>query len=349
MRIVQVVKRFGMCGGMEEYAYRLTCELSKLGVKVHVVCEEKVSEPEVGTIEIVQLGKSLRKPRWLSHIIFAKKVGNWAIMNTGKDTIIHSHERINCHHVTTIHSTLYNFPPKRKFPSLRNYFNEFIEKSELSSPRVQKIVPVSALISGQIAAKYSGVCHKLVSAIPPGVYQLNAIKNEFKPESPVIGFMGKEWKRKGLSKVIEIWRELRIEYPSARLCLAGFPVEESIGILENELKFVDILGHVSRKEDFYEKIDILLHPAQREAYGMVIAEALSMRIPVMCSKETGASDLLNSEHTLSCKDGIGLWCEVLKEILLQAPCDYLSQNKFKSWSDVAGDYYSCYRELSHAN
>ena len=99
MRVVQVVKRFGLCGGMEEYAYRLTCELSKLGVKVHVVCEEKVSEPEVGTIEIVQLGKSLRKPRWLSHIIFAKKVGNWAIKNTEKDTIIHSHERINQHHL----------------------------------------------------------------------------------------------------------------------------------------------------------------------------------------------------------------------------------------------------------
>ena len=66
---------------MEEYAYRLTCELSRIGVKVHVVCEEKIDEPEDGTIEIVQLGKSLRKPRWLSHLIFAKKVRNWVMIN----------------------------------------------------------------------------------------------------------------------------------------------------------------------------------------------------------------------------------------------------------------------------
>ena len=123
---------------MEEYAYRLTCELSRIGVKVYVVCEEKIDEPEDGTIEIVQLGKSLRKPRWLSHLIFAKKVRNWVMINAGQNTIIHSHERINCHQVTTIHTTLYNFPPKRKFPSLRNYLNEHIESRELNCASIQE-------------------------------------------------------------------------------------------------------------------------------------------------------------------------------------------------------------------
>ena len=349
MEIIQVVKKFGLCGGMEEYAYRLTNELWNLGIKVKVVCEEKINDPEYGGIEVFELGKSLKKPRWLSHLFFARKVGSWVNINPEKDTIIHSHERIDCHHVTTIHSTLYNFPPKRKFPSLRNYFNEFIEKRELSCASVEKIVPVSALISDQITTKYSSEIPKLVPAIPPGISPINVIKKKFDPNSPVIGFMGREWKRKGLPKVIEIWRELRKKFPLARLCLAGFPIDEPIGIFEDEHGFIDLLGHVSRKEDFYEKIDILVHPAQREAYGMVIAEALSIGIPALCSKETGASDLLNPEHTLSCKDTVGLWCEVLKEILLQPPCDFLSQNKVKSWSDVAGDYYSCYRELSHAN
>ena len=133
-----------------------------------------------------------------------------------KDTIIHSHERIDCHHVTTIHSTLYNFPPKQNFPSFRNYCNEHIEHRELNCASVQKIVPVSGLITNQIAEKYSSARHKLAPPIPPGVSDLNMIKKEYVSEVPVIGFMGKEWKRKGLPKVIEIWRELRKEMPLSK-------------------------------------------------------------------------------------------------------------------------------------
>ena len=349
MKVVQVVKKFSLCGGMEEYAYRLSNELWNQGIKVQVICEEKINEPEHGGVEVFELGKSLKKPRWLSHLLFARKVGNWATRNSQKDTIIHSHERIDCHHVTTIHSTLYNFPPKRKFPSLRNYFNEYIERHELNCSSVQKIVPVSALISDQITAKYPSASHKLVPAVSPGVYQLNAIRNEIDPESPVIGFMGKEWKRKGLPKVIEIWRMLRKEYPFARLCLAGFPVDEPIGISGDELKFADILGHVGRKEDFYEKIDILLHPAQREAFGMVVAESLSIGIPVLCSKETGASDLLNLEYTLNYQDDIGLWCDVLKEILAQSNDNFPKRSKIDTWQQVASKYYSNYKDLLDGN
>ena len=334
---------------MEEYAYRLTNKLSSLGVKVQVVCEEKVHEPEDKKVQISELGKSLEKPRWLSHLLFAKKVRNWAKLHADKNTIIHSHERIDCHHLTTIHSTLYNFPSKRKLPSLRNYFNENIEGRELNSSSVQKIVPVSKLIAEQIETKYAGVSHRLTPPISPGVSPINVVKKKLEPESPVIGFMGKEWKRKGLPKVIEIWRELRKEYPLARLCLAGFPIDEPTGISGDELMFADILGHVGRKEDFYEKIDILVHPAQREAFGMVVAESLSIGIPVLCSKETGASDLLNLEYTLNSEDDIGLWCNVLKAILAKPDDNFPKRSKIDSWQQVASKYYLNYKDLLDGN
>ena len=346
MEVVQVVKRFGLCGGMEEYAYRITCELSRIGVKVYVVCEEKIDEPEDGTIEIVQLGKSLRKPRWLSHLIFAKKVRNWVMINIGQNTIIHSHERINCHQVTTIHTTLYNFPPKRKFPSLRNYLNEYIESRELNCASIRKIVPVSALIADQITEKYSSSRNKLAPPIPPGVSPLDTIKKEYDPEVPVIGFMGKEWKRKGLPKAIETWRELRKENPSAKLCLAGFSTDTDIGLKEEELSSVKILGHVRRKETFFEQIDILVHPAQKEAFGMVIAEALSIGIPVLCSSETGASELLNpSKSSLSYDEPISAWHNELKKELLLLCNNFQHEAKLSSWRNVAEDYRSLYQQV----
>ena len=346
MEIVQVVKKFGLCGGMEEYAYRLTNELWNQGIKVKVVCEEKINDPQHCGVKVFELGKSLKKPRWLSHLLFAKKIRSWVIKNVHNYTIVHSHERIDCHHVTTIHSTLYNFPPKRKFPSFRNYCNEYIEYRELNCASIRKIVPVSGIISGQITDKYSSASDKIVTPISPGVSPLNTIKKKYDHEVPVIGFMGKEWKRKGLSKVIETWRELRKESPLARLCLAGFTVDEPIGILEDELKFVDLLGYLKRKEDFYGKIDILVHPAQREAFGMVIAEALSIGIPVLCSSETGASELLDPKKSFPrYDDPISVWhCELKKELLRL--CDnFQHEAKLSSWRNVAEDYRSLYQQV----
>jgi len=349
LKVIQVVKRFGLCGGMEEYAYRLTCELSRIGVKVHVICEEKIDEPEDGTIEIFQMGKSILKPRWLSHLLFAKKVRDWSINNAEKDIIIHSHERIDCHHITTIHSTLYNFPKKRKIPTIRNYFNEYIERRELSSRNVKFIVPVSLLISNQIAIKYPDVTQDFTTAITPGLSKINARRKSFNQDTPVIGFMGREWKRKGLLKVIELWRELRKENTSAKLCLAGFSTDADIGLQEEELSSVKILGYVKRKETFFEQIDILVHPAQKEAFGMVIAEALSIGIPVLCSSESGASELLDpKKNSLSCGDPISAWHNELKKELLQLCDNFQHKAKLSSWRDVAKDYRALYQQVFYA-
>ena len=65
-------------------------------------------------------------------------------------------------------------------------------------------------------------------------------------------------------------------------------------------------------------------------------------------KETGASELLTSSNTLNYQDPFGLWCDVLKKIILQPYGDIVPQTKAKSWPDVAQDYFSCYESLSHA-
>ena len=77
--------------------------------------------------------------------------------------------------------------------------------------------------------------------------------------------MGKEWKRKGLPKVIEIWREIQKKIPLAKLCLAGFPTSEEVGLESYEFENVKTLGYVNDKSIFYEQIDILLHPAKKRS------------------------------------------------------------------------------------
>ena len=110
MKVIQVVKRYGICGGMEEYAYRLSNELKKTGIDISVVCERKVNDPSNTDFPIFELGESIKKPRWWSHLQFAKRFREWTSDQDMSTTLIHSHERVDCHNITTIHSTLFNFP-----------------------------------------------------------------------------------------------------------------------------------------------------------------------------------------------------------------------------------------------
>ena len=344
MKVVQVVKRFGLCGGMEEYVYRLTESLDELGINVSVLCEEKYKS-KISSIEVFELGKCFSKPRWLSHLIFAQKVKSWVMNSADKRAIIHSHERINCHHVSTLHSSLYNFPKKFSFPTLRGFMNERIESMELKSKSVQAIVPVSKVIIGELEHKYPELNYHIKEPVTPGVFPLNIRKKKYNPKMPVIGFMGNEWKRKGLPMAIEIWRGLRSIYPDIQICLAGFSVNEKIGLRKEEKSHIEILGYIRNKSSFFEKIDLLIHPA-KEAYSMVIAEALSVSIPVFCSLECGAAnDNPIKDLLLSCKSPVALWVERISEVLRNQSLMNKEGKTINDWNSKALEYIEVYKQI----
>ena len=72
-QIVQVVKRFGLCGGMEEYVFQLSKELKSAGLNILVLCERKVSCPKHIQFDVIELGSSMRKASMaVSYSIFEK-------------------------------------------------------------------------------------------------------------------------------------------------------------------------------------------------------------------------------------------------------------------------------------
>jgi UDP-glucose:(heptosyl)LPS alpha-1,3-glucosyltransferase len=347
-QIVQVVKRFGPCGGMEEYVFQLSKELVSAGLNVLVLCEKKVSCPKHIQFDVIELGSSIRKPRWLSHILFSRKVKNWVNKNPLQGRIIHSHERISCQHITTIHSTLFNFPPKG-LPSFRKLINEWLEKREVLGANVQAIVPVSTIIKGQISEKFTNAIPQLSHPVNPGVEQIElSNKDRDNRRIKTIGFIGNEWKRKGLEKVISIWRMLKKTNHEYSLILAGFDPSTDIGLSTEEKKDVQILGWIEDKAEFYSQIDILIHPAKREAYGMVIPEALSLGIPVLCSKECGAAETITEGQgdSLMHNEPDHIWADLVTKLLAN---ELRSDARYeRPWSTVAKEYMKIYREISLA-
>ena len=347
-QVVQVVKRFGLCGGMEEYVFQLSKELKLAGVNILVLCEEKVACPKDLNLEIVLLGTSPKKPRWLSHMLFSHKVKHWIDNNPLSERIIHSHERVSCQHITTIHSTLFNFPP-RGFPSFRKLINEWLEKREIISNSVKVVVPVSHVIEDQIKSKYYKFAEKVQNPIVPGIDEklgMNFFRT--KGETKTIGFLGQEWKRKGLPKVLSIWRELRASGLKIKLILAGFDKNEDVGISGNEKDDIQLLGWISDKLKFYSKVDLLIHPAKKEAFGMVIAEALFLKIPVICSTQCGAS-IYEQKAALTVLDESAPISDWVKEV------NYLLEQKepnfpqITNWRSIASQYINLYRNVSSRN
>jgi len=331
---------------MEEYAYRLAIELDNMGVEIIIVCEKVIPNSVQKQFQLVELGTSISKPRWLSHLVFSAKVERWIKDNAPQNIIIHSHERVRCHDLTTFHSSVYNFPSKRHFPSLRNFANEYIEKRELGSLNVKRIVPVSKLISSQIVSKYPEIVKKLSPPVYPGVTPIKLSNKALSLNCPTIGFIGKEWKRKGMLKVIKIWRKIRETAPGVKLCLAGFSKPKCVTFTSIESQSVKFLGYVTSKSDFYREIDLLLHPASFEAFGMVIAEALSLGIPTICSKQCGAAEISNPLLlSLDYHDDSLAWAESTVKLLNNLPT-ISDLGKTLSWSDVAHDYLKIYQSIS---
>jgi len=155
--------------------------------------------------------------------------------------------------------------------------------------------------------------------------------------------MGRDWKRKGLPKAIEIFRQLRRQDPSWTMLIAGCPAESLPDKLVRTLPAgAQLLGRTDPQE-FFGRIDILVHPATGEPFGMVMSEALTCGVPVVFSDQCGAADHLKSEglRVLSVNAPVSDWTRA---------CDYLAGHTFsppvqRAWSDVAVEHEKLYEEI----
>jgi len=347
MNILQVTRRFGPVGGMERYVWELTRELATMGHRLQVLCEKDLSTEALAGIEIHTLGAIPPKPRWLSHIRFSRRVHNWLAQHRQADMIIHSHERLQDHHITTFHgppfAQIYDQPVWKRL-SLRVRMNLWLEYRELFAPKVQTVVPNSIRIAEQLKTYYPTVECRLSTPVVPGVVPCpKRASREIAADAGVIGFVGKEWKRKGLKMAIKVVSKLSETRPNLKFMVIG-PSRKSIQPLFSTATFdYDLLGETDARE-LYQQFDLLLHPARQEPYGMVITEALSAGIPVIISDVCGAATEVTRLNgtVLSLTAPPSVWTEAAEHWLthLTDQIDYS-----RGWFEVAKEYEKLYEQV----
>ena len=343
LEVAHVVRRYGPVGGMERYVWELTHALSKLGVNVTVVCEKCFAAPEFN-IKVVEFGEVKPKPRWLAMLRFSRNVRKWN-NSSGKDYLIHSHERTGIHQITTIHGPSIKNRKKKllDFLSIRIKAWEWLEKREVLGRQVLRVLPNSELVRADLIKHYPEVATHLGPIAHPGVIVSNEapLRNV---GSRTIGFIGKEWKRKGLPQAIKIFEEIYRSDPSARFLVAGADVEEVqplfTGLPDGSY---DLLGWIESPE-FFGKINTLVHPAKDEPFGMVIAEALESGVPVVISDVCGVASHLNEQHGYILPLDSNAWGECISILLKDTAREV--EGLGLTWDSLALETVSLYKTIA---
>lgn len=343
LKILHVVRRYGPVGGMERYVWEITRELRDLGHQVEVLCEVCLADKPDGVI-VHELGTIAPRPRWLALLRFGNRVANWLKTNPHQRFLIHSHERLSSHHVTTFHgppfATVFDKSWWRLI-SLRVAMQLFLEKRELYS--AQYIVPNSPFIKQQLAHYYPKISQKLTTPIVPGVVCNKVRTTAHVPaDGGTVGFVGKEWKRKGLPFAIAIVTQLRALRPNLKFRVVG-PAIADIASLFSKNENDQLLGWSDAAH--YAEFDVLLHPAKAEPYGMVISEAMAARLPVVISDVCGAAPQVSSEAgaVLSLNAAIKDWVYALEQQLSR---NSLVPQFVHSWKQVAQEYECIYYRIN---
>lgn len=115
-----------------------------------------------------------------------------------------------------------------------------------------------------------------------------------------VGFLGGVDRKKGFFLLKEVLSELKSEGIQFEVLCAGSNADDSF-FEENYVKNLGIISSADI-EKFYKQIDILIVPSiWHETFGLVVIEATTRGIPVLCSNTVGAKDLIPSNYVFKDK------------------------------------------------
>jgi glycosyltransferase involved in cell wall biosynthesis len=120
---------------------------------------------------------------------------------------------------------------------------------------------------------------------------------------PVIGFVGRLTRDKGVPELIDAFEMVLDAVPAARLLLVGWFDESEDGLSDELRDRIDThpriirTGFVRDTAPYYKAMDVMVLPTWREGFPNVVLEAAATGIPVVTTLSTGSRDAVLPEVT----------------------------------------------------
>jgi len=136
----------------------------------------------------------------------------------------------------------------------------------------------------------------------PGSSQIRA-QLRIPREAPVVGFVGRLTRDKGLPELVDAFRQILRSEPAAHLLLVGWfdasedAVDSHLRLLIQNHPRMHCTGLVRDTAPYYRAMDVLVLPTWREGFPNVVLEAAATAIPVVTTVCTGARDSVVPEVT----------------------------------------------------
>lgn len=115
------------------------------------------------------------------------------------------------------------------------------------------------------------------------------------PDAPILGFVGRLVREKGLDELARAWTEIRERVPDAHFLLVGPfepqdpPSPETVRLLKEDPR-VHLVGRDRNIRPYYAAMDVVALPSHREGYPVVVLEASAMELPVVATRVQGCVD-----------------------------------------------------------
>jgi UDP-glucose:(heptosyl)LPS alpha-1,3-glucosyltransferase len=363
LKILYIVRPFGPVGGMERYVFETARAMVQRGHQITALCRSVDEESIAGSgVEVIKLQPKPAKRGWHDRYVFRDAVTEFFCdpVNRKRFDIVHSHENTIEQDVTTEHGpcTAHGLRLKPwKRLDFSAHKNLAIEKQKFNGPNLKALVACAQRVQDIALLEYPHLAQKITKVITPAFTYLKPATKDPGRQPRVLGFLGRDWKRKGLHKALEIFDVLRRQDPSWTMLIAGCPVEslpdrlvaQARAIVRDEWlarpspeNVVQFLGRTDPQE-FFSKIDVLLHPATDEPFGMVMSEALTCGVPVVFSDQCGAAGHLQSDglRILPVNIPATAWANACKELVGRPFTPIVS----RTWSDLAAEHEDLYSSI----
>ena len=374
MKIALVHKRLDLNGGTERDLFQTAEGLRDLGHEVHLFCSEYGVEPPRGVIvhrvSVVPLGRTVRL--W-SFAWFAPR----AIEKAGCEVVVSFGRLLRQDVLRSGGGTHRGFLERlsqegglrrRLWQRMSIYHRSLLalERRQYQESGAAKIIAVSEEVKRDIVAHYSVPAEKII-VIYNGVDQQrfhpakrdevrHAVREHWKIplDAPLVLFVGSGFRRKGLDRVISIWKSpglqqvfLLVVGDDARI---GRYRSWADSIAPGRILFA---GRRSDVENYYAAADVVVLPALQEAFGNVVVEGLASGLPVLVSRHVGASEILRgrlAQGIVNQVDDPKEWEEKL-QLLLERSRDPMSIREARtvgerhSWANHFGRFEAVLREV----
>ena len=155
------------------------------------------------------------------------------------------------------------------------------------------------------AGSFGGVDVERFSRSDELLSKADAIRRdlEIPEDAPVIGFVGRLVRDKGIEELAEAYFRLKEDIPNLRLLLIG-PFEDEGDPVDPACKsrllddlHVLLVGEVTDAAPYYALMDLFAFPSYREGFPNVVLEASAMELPTVGFQATGVVDAIHHSKT----------------------------------------------------